>query len=56
MDFDPDNSTLDEKAGYAVGLLGLYFQLFLGIPLILQLFLFPVYCAEYSLRLVLWFA
>ena len=32
---------LDEKAGYVVAAMGLYFQLFVGTPLILSLLLFP---------------
>ena len=41
ISFDPDKSNLDEKAGYVVAAMGLYFQLFVGTPLILSLLLFP---------------
>jgi hypothetical protein len=41
ISFDPDKSTLDEKAGYVVAALGIYVQWFIGTPILLSVLLLP---------------
>ena len=49
--FDPEKSNLDEQAGYAIAVVGLYFQIFQGTPLLLSLLLLPVTGLNYIVYL-----
>lgn len=56
ISFDPDNSNLDEMAGYIIAAVGLYFQLFYGTPFLLSLLLTPFTISEWIIKFWLSFA
>eukprot|EP00615_Pteridomonas_danica_P010677 CAMPEP_0114340218 /NCGR_PEP_ID=MMETSP0101-20121206/8236_1 /TAXON_ID=38822 ORGANISM="Pteridomonas danica, Strain PT" /NCGR_SAMPLE_ID=MMETSP0101 /ASSEMBLY_ACC=CAM_ASM_000211 /LENGTH=351 /DNA_ID=CAMNT_0001473419 /DNA_START=61 /DNA_END=1116 /DNA_ORIENTATION=- len=56
IDFDPDQSNLDEQVGYAIGIIGIYYQMFYGTPIILSLVLMPLTLCEWALKFALSFA
>jgi hypothetical protein len=56
ISFDPDQSNLDEQVGYAVGVVGIYYQMFYGTPIILSLVMLPLTLVEWALKFALSFA
>jgi hypothetical protein len=56
ISFDPDTSNLDEQAGYAVAVVGLYFQLTYTVPFLFSFLLLPFTILEWLIRLVISFA
>lgn len=54
--FNPDESNLDEMAGYAIAVFGLYYQMLHGPSGLLSLILLPVTICEWAIKLALSFA